>query len=100
MSLQLIAKKAANVYFSRFNCVFFLYFSLNFRHNWMPDIHCGKQTKLSKTMVSPLDTMGEIISSQCPYDVYYTHIILPFPRPANMTSLHGIMIFNYACPSK
>ena len=28
----------------------------------MPDIHCGKQTKLSKTMGSPLDTMVEIIS--------------------------------------
>ena len=32
----------------------------------MPDIHCCKQTKLSKTMGSPLDTMGEIISSRCP----------------------------------
>ena len=31
----------------------------------MPDIHCGKQTKLSKTMGSQLDKMGEIISSQC-----------------------------------
>ena len=31
----------------------------------MPDIHCGKQTKLSKTMGSPLDTMVEIISSRC-----------------------------------
>ena len=34
----------------------------------MPEIHCGtcKQTKLSKTMGSPSDTMGEIISSQFP----------------------------------
>ena len=32
----------------------------------MPDILCGKQTKLSKTMGSQLDTMGEIISSRCP----------------------------------
>ena len=45
---------------------FYLYFGLNLRQKWMPDIHCGKQTKLSKTMGSPLDTMGEIISSQCP----------------------------------
>ena len=29
----------------------------------MPDIYSGKQTKLSKTMGSPLDT---IISSRCP----------------------------------
>ena len=32
----------------------------------MPDILCGKQTKLSKTVGSPLHTMGEIISSRCP----------------------------------
>ena len=32
----------------------------------MPDIHCGKQNKLSKNMGSPLDTMGEIISTRCP----------------------------------
>ena len=32
----------------------------------MPDIHSGKQTKLSKTMGSQLGSMGEIISSQCP----------------------------------
>ena len=32
----------------------------------MTNIHCGKQTKLSKSMGSTLDTMGEIISSQCP----------------------------------
>ena len=33
----------------------------------MPDIHCGMHNKLLKTMGSPVDTMGEIISSQCPY---------------------------------
>ena len=32
----------------------------------MSDIYSGKQTKLSKTMGSPLDTMGEIFSSRCP----------------------------------
>ena len=32
----------------------------------MSGINCGKQTKLSKTMGSPIDTMGEIISSRCP----------------------------------
>ena len=32
----------------------------------MSDIHCGKQTKLSKTIGSPLDTMGEIIISLYP----------------------------------
>ena len=32
----------------------------------MPDTHCGKQSKLSKTLGSPLYTMGKIISSQCP----------------------------------
>ena len=42
--------------FLHFSCVFFLsqYISLNLRHKWMPDIHCVKQTKLSKTMGSPL----------------------------------------------
>ena len=32
----------------------------------MPDIHGGMQNKLSKTMGSPLDIMGEIIRSQFP----------------------------------
>ena len=34
----------------------------------MPNTHCGKHNKLSKTMGSPLDSMEEIISSQCPYN--------------------------------
>ena len=32
----------------------------------MPNTHCGEHNKLSKTMGSPLDSMEEIISSQCP----------------------------------
>ena len=45
--------------------LFFLYFGLNLRHKWMPDIHCGKQTKLSKTIGVPIKhRKGEIISSQ------------------------------------
>ena len=32
----------------------------------MPNTHCGKHNKLSKTMGTPLDSMEEIISSQCP----------------------------------
>ena len=32
----------------------------------MPNTHCGKHNKLSKTLGSPLDSMEEIISSQCP----------------------------------
>ena len=32
----------------------------------MPNTHCGKHNKLSKTMGSPLDSMEEIINSQCP----------------------------------
>ena len=32
----------------------------------MPDIHCGKRTKLSNTIGVSLDTMGEVISSKCP----------------------------------
>ena len=36
-------------------------------------IHSGKQTKLSKTMGSPLDSMREIISSQCPTEIFPIH---------------------------
>ena len=45
-----------NVCFSHFNCVcvFLQYFNLNLRHKWMSDIHCGKQTKLSKTKGVPI----------------------------------------------
>ena len=32
----------------------------------MPNTHCGKHNKLSKTMGSPLDSMEEIISSPGP----------------------------------
>ena len=35
-------------------CVFLQYFNLNLRHKWMSDIHCGKQTKLSKTEGIPI----------------------------------------------
>ena len=33
----------------------------------MPNTHCGKHNKLSKTMGSPLNLMEEIISSKCPF---------------------------------
>ena len=33
----------------------------------MSNTHCGKDNKLSKTIGSPLDSMKEIVSSQCPY---------------------------------
>ena len=42
----------------------------------MPDIHRGKQTKLSKTMGPPLYPMREIVSSHCPNQVLYHYSVL------------------------
>ena len=50
--------KQANVCFFRILIVFFLYFSLNLRHKWMPNILCGMQTKLSRTMGVPIRYNG------------------------------------------
>ena len=49
-------KEPANVCFS------ILYFSYNLGQRRMPDIHCGMQNKLPKTMWVIMDTMGDIIS--------------------------------------
>ena len=38
--------------------LFYLYFSLNLRHKWLPDIHCGKQTKLSENTGVPIRHNG------------------------------------------
>ena len=48
----------------------------------MPYMYSEMQNKLSKTRESPLESMGQIISSQCPYPVcvrgsdYSTAIVL------------------------
>ena len=47
--------------FSPYSC-----FGLNLRHMMMPNMCCEMQNKLSKTRVSPLGSMGQIICSRCP----------------------------------
>ena len=42
------------------------YFCCNLRHNVMPYMYSEIQNKLSKTRESPLESMGQIISSRCP----------------------------------
>ena len=42
------------------------YFCCNLRHNVMPYMYSEMQNKLSKTKESPLESMGQIISSRCP----------------------------------
>ena len=42
------------------------YFWSNLRHMGMPYIFSEMQNKLSKTRYSPLESMGQIISSRCP----------------------------------
>ena len=42
------------------------YFCCNLRHNVMPYVYSEMQNKLSKTRESPLESMGQIISSRCP----------------------------------
>ena len=42
------------------------YFCCNLRHNVMPYMYSEMQNKLSKTRESPLESMGQIISSRCP----------------------------------
>ena len=50
--------KQANCFFSHFNCFYLLYVALNLRHKCVSDIHCGKQTKLSKTTGVPIRHNG------------------------------------------
>ena len=42
------------------------YLCCNSRHNVMPYMYSEMQNKLSKTRKSPLESMGQIISSWCP----------------------------------
>ena len=42
------------------------YFCCNLRHNVMPYMYSEMQNKLSKTRDSPLESMGQIISSRYP----------------------------------
>ena len=42
------------------------YFCCNLRHNVMPYMYSEMQNKLSYTRESPLESMGQIISSRCP----------------------------------
>ena len=47
------------------------YFCCNLRHNVMPYMYSEMQNKLSKTRDSPLESIGQIISSRCPSDLTY-----------------------------
>ena len=42
------------------------YFCCDLRHNVMPYMYSEMQNKLSKIRESPLESMGQIISSRCP----------------------------------
>ena len=42
------------------------YFCCNLRHNVMPYMYSEMKNKLSKIRESPLESMGQIISSRCP----------------------------------
>ena len=45
----------------------YLWFGFNLRHMMMTHMYCEMQNKLSNTRGSPFGSMGEIISSRCPY---------------------------------
>ena len=51
------------------------YFCCNLRHNVMPYMYSEMQNKLSKIRDSPLESLGQIISSRCP-----TGLLLPGGR--------------------
>ena len=51
------------------------YFCCNLRHNVMPYMYSEMQNKLSKTRDSPLESMGQIISSRCPAALLFTEAI-------------------------
>ena len=44
------------------------YFCCNLRHNVMPYMYSEMQNKLLKTRESPLESIGQIISSWCPLE--------------------------------
>ena len=43
----------------------------------MPYMYSEMQNKLSKTRESPLESMGQIISSRCPIGVTFTRVRYP-----------------------
>ena len=51
------------------------YFCCNLRHYVMPYMFSEMQNKLSKIRESPLESMGQIISSRCSY-----YLALKFPK--------------------
>ena len=70
------------------------YICCNLRHNVMPYMYSEMQNKLSKIRDSPLESMGQIISSRCPihrvqvsspWEVLLDKLIFffffPFPSP-------------------
>ena len=70
------------------------YFCCNLGHNVMPYMYSEMQNKLSKTRDSPLESMGQIISSRCPYTtppcIYFwqpswTPSWIPQPAPTMTT---------------
>ena len=63
--MQQLKKKHVNVCFL-ISYSPYSWFGLNLRHMVMPHMYCEMQNKLSNTRGSPLGSMGEIISSQCP----------------------------------
>ena len=46
----------------------------------MPYMYSEVQNKLSKTRDSPLESMGQIISSQCPYRTIGSTLVSDVPR--------------------
>ena len=80
---SVILKQACGGFFQKIGnqkvCFFTLespypYFCCNLRHNVMPYMYSEMQNKLSKTRDSPLESMGQIISSRCP-----VYMCLEFP---------------------
>ena len=52
------------------------YFCCNLRHNVMPYMYSEMQNKLSKIRDSPLESMGQILSSRCPKLIKYSKLRL------------------------
>ena len=62
---QLVEKRAGEGMFFTLESPY-PYFCCNLRRMGMPYMYSEMQNKLSKTRDSPLESMGQIISSRCP----------------------------------
>ena len=65
INISWLKNEQVNVCFFTFESPY-PYFCCNLRHNVMPYMYSEMQNKLSKTRESPLEPMGQIISSRCP----------------------------------